>query len=163
MKKAQGLTLLEMIIVLGLLSFIFFLGFDLVNAVQNTTARQGSKTVEQIFQAAAERARNGEAGGGWGVYVPYNETSRRTSVATVFFGSSYAARDTSLDISYPVSPQLVFESFKDDPASVGNDHEIVFGYLTGHVATAAEIVVGFSDGQIKITFSETGIPVYDPL
>ena len=163
MKKAAGFTLLEIIIVIGLLSVVFFIGFSMVTSVQKTLTRQSAKTFEQILRAASERARQGDAGTAWGVYIPYNEVSRRTNQAVVFSGSSYATRDPSLDIVYPVSSYLIFTSFKNNPASDGNDHEVVFDYLTGQMAAAGSLTLTFFEESLLISFSITGLPVSDPL
>lgn len=163
MQKAPGFTLIEVVLVVGLLTVIFFIGFSTVTSVQKTLTRQSAKTFELILRAAAERARNGEAESSWGVYVPYDETTRHASQAVVFSGSSYTARDSSKDVVYPVSSYLIFESFKDDPASTGNDHELVFDYLTGKMAAAGSITLTFFEESLIITFSATGLPVLDPL
>jgi len=163
MRKAAGFTLIEIILVIGLLTIIFFIGFSMVTSVQKTLVRQSAKSFEQILRAAAERARSGEAGTAWGVYVPYNETSRHASQAVVFSGSSYDTRDLAKDVFYPVSSYLIFESFKDDPASAGNDHELVFAYLTGQMSAAGSITLTFFDESLLISFSATGLPVVDPL
>lgn len=163
MKKAVGFTLIEVVLVLGLLAIIFLLGFSMVTIVQKTLVRQSAKGFEQILQAAAERARNGEAGTAWGVYVPYDEENRHANEAVIFSGSSYVSRDSSKDVLYPISSYLIFESFKDDPDSVGNDHELVFGYLTGKMASAGSITLTFFEESLLISFSVTGLPVIDPL
>lgn len=163
MKKERGFTLFEVVLVIGLLFAVFFLGLNIVTMPQKVTAKQGAKTVEQILQNAARRAREGVKGTSWGVYVPYNETSRRASQAIVFSGVSYASRTVSQDVVYPISEYVAFTSFKNNPASVGNDHEIVFDYLSGETAAASSLVLDFSGGSLELSFSSSGLPISDPL
>lgn len=163
MRTQRGFTLLEMVLAVGILAIIFSLGLGIVSMVQKTTARQGAKTMEQIFQTAALRARDGVNGSAWGVYVPYNEITREAGQAILFSGASYAARNAAFDVAYPVSSGLHFTSFKNTPISAGNDHEAVFSFLTGQTVAAGSLVLDFFGESLTITFSSTGLPVSDSL
>jgi len=163
MKTVKGFTLLEIILVIGILSLVFFLGFNIISATQRTIARQEAKNLEQIFQSAALQARNGVNGSGWGVYVPYNETTRKTHEVIVFSGLSYLSRDQTQDIVYPFNAEISFTSFKKNPSSAGNDHEIVFSYLTGQSAATGSLSLTFFDEALNLSFSASGFPVLETL
>ncbi|MFH1253101.1 MAG: type II secretion system protein [Candidatus Uhrbacteria bacterium] len=163
MKTKKGFTLLETVLAVGILSLLFFLGLNIVTSTQKTASRQSAKTIEQIFQTAATRARDGVNGSAWGVYIPYDEATRSTTEAILFSGISYAARNVALDIVYPISSQLDFTSFKNNPASIGNDHEVVFAYLTGQTSNTGFLIMDFFEDSMMISFSATGLPVVDPL
>jgi len=163
MKKAAGFTLVEIIVVIGILVIVFFLGLEVVSSFQRAMSKQSARATEIVFQTAARMAREGEKGTAWGVYVPYDEVSRRSDNMIIFSGTSYATRDTTRDIVYPISRELKFISFKDDPASSGNDHEIVFSYLTGATITAVEINLEYSGGAMVVTIPTIGFAVSEPL
>lgn len=159
LKKDRGFTLLEIVLTLGILTLILSLGLGIVSTVQKTTARQEAKNLELILQTAARRARDGVNSSNWGVYIPYDEETRRAREIIIFSGTSYITRDSTYDIVYPLSSEINFTSFKNSPASLGNDHEIVFSYLTGQISAASSLVVDFFGETLTISFSVSGLPV----
>ena len=163
MKKAAGFTLVEIIVVIGVLSIVFFLGLEVVTSFQQAMSKQSVRAMETVFQTAARMAREGRSGTAWGVYVPYDETSRRTKEVIIFSGNSYDTRDLTRDLNYPISRDIEFVSFKSDPVSGGNDHEILFYALSGEVVAPASITVDCYENSMLISISTSGIVVSEPL
>lgn len=158
MRIPRGFTLLEVTLVIALLTTLFGVGFSAASTLRNIIAERGARQVESLLLTAAGRARNGVDGTSWGVYLPYDETSRQGAAATIFSGASYATRDAAKDIPYPLDESLRFtEAFlSGDGSSDGNDHEIVFGSQTGATEQYGSLTIDTHDKTVTIEISPSG-------
>src|SRR3989338_3472921 len=105
----RGVTLLEITFVVAILVALFAMtAFGLSRFQRAVSTVVSDRDVTNALALAARRARDGMNDRAWGVYIPYNETTRTTSTMVVFAGSSYASRDASLDLTLTASDQMQF-------------------------------------------------------
>ena len=124
MMRKKGFTLLEIFLVIGLISIIATLALPYYHdfQVRNDLETSLDMTV-QTLRRAQFLATSGDSNTDWGVYIDGN-----TYEMTVFSGSSYTARDTSKDETYPIYPgvlptgiqEIVFSKFDGIPTSTGD-------------------------------------------
>lgn len=159
-KNSRGFTIIETLVSLTIISVL--VGLTAVGASQLTKRLLVSPSdayLESILITASRRARDGVGGSDWGVFLPYDETTRVLSSITVFKGSSYALRDSAFDHVFPFSDKIDFVSvdFSGEDISTGNDHEIVFQRYSGETTMFGSVeieVVGI--GRI-VTVTSQGI------
>lgn len=160
----KGFTLVELLLTTAILAIVFALGTGVFSLVQQTAAAaSGTVAIEQILGSAARRARSGENGTAWGVYLPYDETTRHTNTITVFSGASYATRTVSRDVSYRFNQGVGFTvvDLSGAGSSAGNDHEVVFAALSGITTQYGSITLDVYGQTFTITITESGVPVLD--
>ena len=158
--KSNGYTLIELVIVVAIIALFFGLGFVSLNAMYKTSlTRAGSDAVEAALMTAAERARVGSQGTAWGVYVAYDNTTRIPTQAVVFSGNSYATRNATYDLTYPLasSPLISNASLQGAGASSGNDNEVVFAVLSGDTEQYGSVTLTYADKTVTLTISPSGI------
>lgn len=157
----RGFTLLEMVLSIGLLSVIFFVGFQADTVMQTVLAGSGARQVESILGTASIHARNGMNGTNWGTYFAYDETTRIATQAVVFSGSTYATRDVTKDVVFSLGRALRFTnvSLSGASPSSGNDHEIDFTFLTGATSQYGSLTIASYASNTQIDISSTGIAV----
>lgn len=157
----RGFTLLEMILSIGMLAMLLFVGVQAETTMQNVLAGRGARQIESILDTAAQRARNGINGTNWGVYFAYDETTRFATQAVVFSGNAYATRDTSKDMVFTLGKSLKQTSviLSGSGASSGNDHEIVFVFESGSTTQYGSMTVTNFASTTQMSISSTGIAV----
>ncbi len=156
----QGYTLIELVVVVAIIALFFAIGFASLSAMYKTSlTRAGSDALEAALSTAAERARAGSQGTSWGVYFAYDDITRIPTEATVFSGTSYATRNVTYDLSYPLSPSplITNASLQGAVSSAGNDHEIVFAALSGATTQYGTLTLTYADKTVVFTISPTGI------
>jgi|GEM_PF-967046 len=157
----RGFTLIEVVISLGILVLFFGLSFASLSAMQQTSIVRGSgDTVASAVSTAALKARAGAQGTPWGVYLDYDEVTRIPVKVVVFSGATYATRNTTYDIEYPlgVTPVLTSVSLQGAGVSSGNDHELVFTALNGTTTQYGAIVLTSQNRTSTVRISAIGIP-----
>lgn len=162
MLKPRGITLVELTMVIGILLTIFALGgFALSRFMRTTAAVSSDREIMNALTVAARRARSGSAGTPWGVYIPYDETTRSTDSIVIFSGASYAVRNATLDMTLNVSPDIVFASvdFSGSAPDVTNSHEIVFAPLIGTTTQYGSLTIEWYETSATIAIPSNGIPV----
>jgi prepilin-type N-terminal cleavage/methylation domain-containing protein len=160
-KNPSGFTLIEVVISVAILTLFFGLSFASLSAMHRTSVIRGTgDSVASAISTAALRARAGMQGTPWGVYFDYDDTTRIPVKVVVFSGSSYAARNTTYDIEYPIGQTPVFTTVSLQGAGVssGNDHEIVFAALSGSTTQYGSIVLTAENKTSTVTISAIGIP-----
>ncbi len=158
----RGITLIEVVIVVGILLAVFAMSAFAFSRFQIAAATVATdREVVNAVALAARRARNGHSGTSWGVYIPYDEVTRVTSSITVFSGASYATRDTSKDIVLSVSPDIRFTSvdFSGGAPDMSNSHEVVFVTHTGTTAQYGSLALEWFGASSTVTVGSNGIPV----
>lgn len=154
--------MVEVTVVMAILVTLFVVSGVAYSKLQKSAASAVSdREIGNVLGAAARRARSGVNGTDWGVYVPYDETTRITTSMVIFSGASYASRDASHDIVFPVNNDIQFTSVDWSGAQpdVTNSHEIVFTSLTGATTQYGSVTVSWYGETSTISIPSNGIPV----
>lgn len=156
---SAGLTLFEAVITIGIIGFLFSLS---ALGASQTSKRlligPSDGYLESIFMTASRRARDGVEGSAWGVYLPYDEQSRKLNEVLVFKGLSYASRDSIFDQTFSFSEHTEFVTVDFSgvaPDSV-NDHEVVFERYSGETAMYGSVELEVFGEIRSVTISEEG-------
>jgi Tfp pilus assembly protein FimT len=160
-KSSAGFTLIEIVVSLGILIIFFGLSFGSLSAMHQTSLIRGSgDSVASAISTAALKARAGDQGTPWGVYFDYDNVTRAPVRVLVFSGATYATRNATYDIEYPLGVMPVFTSVALQGAGVsgGSDHEVVFAALTGTTTQYGSLVLTTQNRVSTVTISALGIP-----
>ena len=138
--KAKGFTLVELLMVLGILALLIVVSLPLtVNFYKTRQLDVHEQGIVQALRRAQLKAMSIERNSAFGVYL--------TSTQYVLFkGSSYAARDTSYDEVFDLSGNL----------SVSGLSEIVFSKLNGTTTDTGTITLSIDDKTESININEMG-------
>ncbi len=161
-RAPRGVTLLEVVISMTIITIIF--GASAVGFSNISRTLANFSTDHDIMTAlalAARRARANRDNTSWGVYIPYDETTRKTSNMIVFAGLSYAARDTSKDLILTVNNDILFTTvdFSGSAPDATNSHEIVFQQFSGATSYYGSATVTWFNEQHTVTIDQRGVPV----
>lgn len=157
----RGVTTLELVIAMGVLALIFGISATGLSRLQRSTANLSTEhDMVSALVLAARRARSGRDNTAWGVYIPYNETTRLTTSVTVFAGNSYAARDASKDLTLTVNDDVAFTSvdFSGSAPDAVNSHEIVFQTFSGATTQYGSLTLTWFGAERVISIGANGIP-----
>ncbi|MCR4311871.1 MAG: hypothetical protein NUV56_01170 [Candidatus Uhrbacteria bacterium] len=158
----RGVTTLEIVMSMAILAIIFSIAATGISRLQRTSANISSDhDIMGALTLAARRARSGRDNTSWGVYIPYNETSRLTTSLVVFSGTSYAARDTNKDITLSVNEHILFTAvdFSGSSPDVTNSHEIIFAQYSGATAQYGSLTLEWYGVENTIAIDAHGVPV----
>lgn len=129
----RGFTLIELILVIAILSFIslfsapFYSRFLLQNAVDNTVDElSGSLRKAQTYSMA------GKQGSSWSVNFSAN-------TITLYKGTVFAVRDTALDEKFSINPNV----------NVSGMSDISFSRITGLPTPGSAAITVSSHGNSK--------------
>jgi len=142
--KNRGFTLVEMVIVLGILALFLTLADSIYLQVRaKTNLKIGADSLVASLHLAQTNAQNGKAGAAWGVKI-------FSSSIVIFQGDAFATRITDSD-------QLI-----DLPNKViaSPETEFIFNRITGWPSSPGEIVLTNEMGNINLTINEKGIITY---
>lgn len=158
MRIPRGFTMLEVLVVVSILATLFGLGFSASNTLKNVIAARGARQVESLLLTAAGKARSGVGGTSWGLYVFYDPATRKAAGATIFSGTSYATRDATQDMVFPLDASLRLRTvlLSGGGASAGNDHEVVFSAFSGATTQYGSLTVDTHDRSTTIDVSPSG-------
>jgi prepilin-type N-terminal cleavage/methylation domain-containing protein len=156
-----GFTLIELIIAVAILGTIFSAGLYGITRLNSAITEFSAHDIETMLGSAARRARSGVLGTSWGIYIPYDEQTRRASQVILFSGDSYATRDQNQDIISVFNEDIQFTSvdFSGSGGATGNDHEIVFEVFSGQTTQYGSITIETFESTRTISIPEIGIPV----
>jgi prepilin-type N-terminal cleavage/methylation domain-containing protein len=159
----KGFTIIEILIVTGIVTIFAFAGFSAVTSFQRTVADLGLKDVETILLSAGNRSRSGAEGTDWGVYFPYDEETRQTDSVVIFSGSSYDTRNTDKDVVLGFNDSLRFVnvSLSGEAYSTGNDHEVVFSLYSGNTDEYGQILLESYSATTTINVSKHGFVTWE--
>lgn len=144
MRSQRGFTLIELLLVTGVITIILAIGTPLYISLSNSTQYDAAMNilVQDLYQAQSySRNRNQDAQ--WGVAISNQKI-------VLFSGSSYASRNTALDITYDVPAAIV----------MSGSSQIVYSKLYGLPTTTA--VFNFSGGgkSGSVTVNNKGMVEY---
>lgn len=157
-----GFTLIEVLVTVAVLAMIFAIGGITVSVASSRFAERSTAiSIHDILSTASGMARDGEQDSAWGVYIPFNETTRIAPSVTIFAGDTYATRDTTLDIIRTIPRYIRFTdvSLLGASPSDGNDHEIIFHKYTGDTDEYGVITVDVFAETMIFDVSSIGIDV----
>jgi prepilin-type N-terminal cleavage/methylation domain-containing protein len=132
--KQKGFTLIELLISIAVISLIVGVSaFGASQLAKQLYLAPADSAITHVLTTAARHARNGIGDSAWGVYIPYDETTRQSTEAILYKGTNYASRDQSADISFPIAETTRFTTMNLSGASAtnGNDHEVNFTKHSG--------------------------------
>lgn len=162
MQPPKGYTLVEVVVTLGILGVLFGVaGISLAKLQDSIATQTTDREITYILSSAARRARHGARGTDWGVYIPYDLTTRKTTSITVFSGESYATRNTAYDIVYTVSDEIAFTAvdFSGEAPAATNDQEIVFSAMSGQTADYGSVTLTWYGNVRTVTVDQDGFIV----
>lgn len=160
----RGFSLVDIMITVAIIAMFFGIGALAVSVASARFAERSAEVkVHDLLSSAQRMARSGVEDSSWGVYIPYDETTRRTESVVLFAGDNYASRNVSLDIVQPIPNYIQFTNVKLQGAnpSDGNDHEIVFEKVTGNTDNYGKITVDVYSKTIIVQIFENGFEVED--
>lgn len=164
--RPRGFTILDVMLTIGIVGVLFFTTTYGLSVFQRSFAAQTvDRELTNILSTAARRARMGKSNDRWGLYIPYDATTRRATTMTLFHGTSYATRVVADDQIYTINSHTKFVTvdFSGAAADTGNDHEILFQSLSGSTTQYGSIVLEWYDKQRTITIDPDGFAVRSPL
>ena len=157
----RGVTTLEIVIAVGILAMIFGItASGLGNVERSTAAIAGGEDIAGALTTAARRARSGTAASAWGVYAPFDETTRTADNLVIFSGTNYAARNPSNDLVLTVNEHVRFVNvdWSGSAPDTANSHEIVFQPFTGSTPGYGSVTVEWFGQETTITINPNGVP-----
>lgn len=162
----RGFTLLETMMTIAIVGVLFFTATYGLSVFQRSFAAQTvDRELTSVISTAARRARMGMSNDSWGVYIPYDSTTRLATTMTLFHGTSYAARVAADDQVYSVNKNAKFISvdFSGAAADTGNDHEIVFQSLDSDTAQYGSVIIEWYGKQRTVTIDSDGFAIRSSL
>lgn len=130
-KAYQAFTLVEILLVIGLLGVVTLMGLPLINGVvyQNDIDNASVVIVSTIRQAE-NNSRNGIEDSVWGVRLEFPNV-------ILFKGGTYATRDSAYDTSYSLNSRLTLSGLT----------EITFSKMYAIPSVTGNIMVTNSNGN----------------
>ncbi|MDO8489874.1 MAG: hypothetical protein Q7S47_00485 [bacterium] len=136
----NGFTVIELVVAIGVLMTIFGLGTFVSMDLYHAHLFEAEKsTLLSVLEKARGQAQHHMRGSAHGVSI-------QSPAAVLFSGASFSLRDTSQDISFPLS-QAIHRSGLT---------EVVFASLTARVTTPGEILLVAGARSAAITINSEG-------
>ncbi len=137
MKNQQGFTLVELIVVMGIIAMLFgFTSFNVLNTQRTVSVKGAADILVSDFSSQQNKAMQGvgaSSGTSYGVYFEPNKY-------TLFKGSSYSLTD-SANFTVSLDPGILFTN------TTFINNSVVFNPLTGEIN-------GFLNGNNAITIQD---------
>lgn len=147
----KGLTMLELILVLGIFALIAGVAsVQLANFQRGTVLEGASKDIVSALRLAHDKAMLGEdgdvngQGDAWGIRFANSTTDSYAS----FYGATYNANNVKETVY--LSPPLAFSA-----PTEGNNTDVIFTKLSG-TTTASAITIGDGSQSKTVTIDASG-------
>lgn len=138
--ERRGVTLLELVVTIGILSILFGLGLlASLDFYRSNTLSSERDNVVAFLRRARSRALNNVRQADHGVVIG-------SSTYTIFQGSSYAGRDAAFDEEFPRTSGL----------SISGLSEIIFRPLDGSANASGSIILGNGTRSSTISVNTEG-------
>lgn len=125
MRSENGITLIEILVTMGILALIlslgYFVGFDFY---RNYALHSEKDILLSVLRKARSQALNNVNSTSHGVYIGSNSY-------TIFYGSSFASRDSQYDENIREAPGIALSEL----------NEVVFAPLTATSTASGTIVI----------------------
>lgn len=140
----EGFTLIEMLLVIGIITTIMAIGTPLYLSLNNSNQFDGAVSilVQDLYQAQSY-SRNQSQDSQWGVAV-------NGQVVTLFSGSSYATRNTAHDVTYTVPSAI----------TLSGSTSIVYSKLYGLPVSTATFTMSGGGKSSNIVVNNKGMVEY---
>jgi prepilin-type N-terminal cleavage/methylation domain-containing protein len=137
-----GFTLIEVVVAIALLAMIFSFSFGVGSNFYGSQVLVAERdNLLSLLRSARSLAVNNVDQSSHGVFV-----STSTSQYAIFEGNSYASRNQSLDVYFPISYGAVITGLA----------EVVFSALDGKANVSGTIIISTSIGSSTITLNNEG-------
>ena len=143
-QNQPGFTLLEMILVMGIITIIMAVSVPLYASLSNRNQLQVSASLlaQDLYQAQIN-SRAQQADSTWGVAI-------NGQTITLFAGNSYASRDTSQDVDYTVPSAI----------KLSGDSQIVYSRLYGLPTNTASFSLSGAGQTMPVAVNSKGMVEY---
>ncbi len=139
MKKFKAFTLVEILLTIGLISFVVAISVPVYGSYQvSNRLESASKIIKRAGRTAQINAQEGQLDSAWGLRV---ENER----VIIFAGDTYATRDQAADIFLSFSSNLT------------GHQEFVYQKLSGDLDSSKQINLMLSSKVIVININEKGV------
>lgn len=139
----KSFTLIEILIVVGVLALSVGLSVPILGLFQKTSALNSSvQEIAGFLRLAQNKTLALEKGGQWGIYF---STSTSPQQYILFKGPSFASRDSSFDEARSLSKNI--EIYQID---LTGKSEVVFSKISGQAVPAGNIYLRLKDDQSKV-------------
>jgi prepilin-type N-terminal cleavage/methylation domain-containing protein len=148
--KSYGFTLIELILVITIFSFMFGMAsLVLGNFMNNRALRTDGEMIVQTIREARTMAIAQNQDSSWGVYFD-NSSSPRKYV--LFKGLSYAARDNSFDRINELHSNVAYQTISLN----GGAQETIFSKRSGQTDQFGAVVLQYQDEIFDIDINAMG-------
>ncbi len=139
--KNKGFTLIELVVVFGIISVVGVSGFSVYKVWQNSNKLEnGSMVLVASLREARNNAWLGKNDSDWGVKYTNNEL-------IIFSGSNYSNREDSMDIVFDLPIGVLIDGLE----------ELIFYKFTGSPSEILNIKVIYGEKDLEISFNEFGV------
>ncbi len=140
----RGFTLVELLVVLGIVVVITGISFSVYKAYpQQNDLEAGKISVAQSMRRAQVLAQASKTDDDWGVKI---ESAR----AVIFKGNDYATRDTSYDEILEISPRVV----------ISGTTEYIYSKFTGLPQSTGTVNLSLAGESKSVTINAKGTISY---
>ncbi len=149
----KAFTLLELILVIGILSILATAGFNIYYNFQlNIKVEEEGNKIQSVLRQVQQKAISGEESSQWGIRFVYPQTGDQYYDA--FWGANYSTGTTTE--RFYLSSGVEFTN-----PSASSTIDIIFNKRTGEVATSSPVIISVktitSDIIKNITITPKGL------
>ncbi len=141
----NGFTLLELLLVVGLMGLLAVIGAPMYLSLQSENEMNiTSVTVADALRRAQLKAQAVDGDSAWGVEI-------NTGTTTLFKGQNFVNRDQTFDENFSTNNNVVLSGIK----------EIIFSAFSGLPVSTGTIILQHNDGR-KLQFSINELGIINP-
>lgn len=161
--KKPGFTLIEIIVVVGVLLILLTIVFSSIRLTNDSLRAKTHQEVFSMLMEASRLARDGVADSDWGVYFEYENGTKSAIRATLYAGENYASRDTQYDRFTSFDDSILFSDVNlvDIAPWTGNGSEVTFESMSGEPHQTGAIELTTASKQTIVILEQAGIPLID--
>jgi len=159
----RGFTLLEIIVVVGVLLILLTIVFSSMRLTNASLRSKTHQEVHSMLMEASRRARDGVADSDWGVYFQYENATGKAINATLYAGENYGSRDMQYDRITVFDESILFSdvALLDVLAWTGNGNEVTFETISGDTHQTGSMKLTTGSKETIVIIESTGIPLID--